>query len=53
MQGVRRPRKSLRVTNLREGIRTAAAGRSIVEELQYIDAVEDFPQGVRAKGFPF
>jgi hypothetical protein len=49
---VHRPRKSLRVTNLKEGIRIVAVGRSRVEELQYIDAVEDFPQGVRAKGFP-
>jgi hypothetical protein len=53
MQGVRRPRKSLRVKNLREGTRTAAAGESRVEELQHLDVVGGLPQGVRAKEFSF
>jgi hypothetical protein len=37
--------------NLREGIRTVVAGGSRVKELQHLDVVGDFPQGVRAKEF--
>jgi hypothetical protein len=49
VQGVHRPGKSLRVANLSEVSRTAAAGVHRVRRLQHLDVVEGLPQGVRER----
>jgi len=39
--------------NLREGTRTTVVGESRVDELQHLDVVGGFLQGVHAKEFSF
>jgi hypothetical protein len=53
VQGVRRPGKSLRVANLSEVLKTAAARSAQSRETSTSVEVEGLPQGVRAKSSLF